>query len=291
MNKHFWICLVGVLCICAVAQGKKEVLKMKVASFNILGEGKNKDATPWNNRSTAICLKMHKLQADVMGFQEVDSVQLTDLQQGLPEYVAIGEKIVPPTNTNAPLPRLNELNAIFYKKNNFRVISNGTFWLSDTPDVISRGWNNTEPNGICWAVLQHIKTGISFLYANIHMGKFSPQQRTEAAILVKTYLSKLSNSTPVILAGDFEATDQDDYYTTLLTRYFPLQDTWTATKPKFNGVTLNAFGMQDLQMRSDFILTTPNIKIKSLYTEKGSIGGKIYLSDHDILVSEMTIFP
>src|SRR3546814_15427461 len=47
-----------------------------------------------------------------------------------------------------------EYSAIFYKKDRFRLLDHDTFWLSETPEVPSKGWD-AALNSICtWGKLR-----------------------------------------------------------------------------------------------------------------------------------------
>ena len=58
-----------------------------------------------------------------------------------------------------------EHSAIFYRKDRFTLIKNGDFWLSETPDQPSKGWDATCCNRICsWVQLTDNATGKNFYF-------------------------------------------------------------------------------------------------------------------------------
>jgi hypothetical protein len=68
-----------------------------------------------------------------MGVQEAMPNQVLDLEQMLPEYKQVG--------VGREGQGKGESSNIFYKKEKLKIVQSNTFWLSDTPDSISKGWD------------------------------------------------------------------------------------------------------------------------------------------------------
>lgn len=275
--------LILILMIALLAMPMEASVKLKLATLNVMSEESGKGYLPWVSRSTPMCLMFHKLKADIVAFQEADSIQCVDLRQGLPEYTIVEEK--PSTGVNH-----TELNPMLYNGKVLRLVDRGTFWLSETPDVPSYSKDTQVVSTVCWAMFQYIKTGESFLVANTHFNKLAPHYKSEAAYLLKTYLSKMTNKTPVILVGDFEATENDNLYHVLQSRFLSMEDSWKIAKKQSGELaTMNMLGDENAnQITTDFIFTSPDFITKSsriISTKQG----ELFLSDHNILLSELIL--
>ncbi len=65
---------------------------------------------------------------------------------------------------------------------------------------------------ICsWVRLKDRLTGRELIYANTHWDHRGKIARRKAAVLIKQKLPTLSKSQPVILTGDFNSTEDDDW--------------------------------------------------------------------------------
>ncbi|MBP3774732.1 MAG: endonuclease/exonuclease/phosphatase family protein [Bacteroidaceae bacterium] len=267
-----WLLLSAVALTALTAMA--ETPRLRVLSFNVMGQARG-SSLPWSDRSTAMCLTLHKLQADVMGLQEVDSIQATDLAQGLPDYGFVDERL--PEGT----PH-GESNVILYYKKNYKLIDHGTFWLSETPELPSPCWDNPRQQSVCWAVFQSLKSGISFLVANTRFDQLNAEQRLNSSVLIKNYLSKMTNNTPVIFMGSLGCESNEPFYQSLLHRYIPLKDAWESAQRKKGGPdTTN--GLAAEQHRVDYIFTIEGVKVRQARVQPALAGQNEVLSDHDLL--------
>ena len=258
--------------------------KVRILTFNILNNIEKDSLNPWNNRSTKICIALHHLNATVMGLQEVSPSQMKDLIQGLPGYDTVSIEI--PGEC-----KQHDYNPIFYKKDKLKLIDKGFFELSDSPDFLSNNHTLQYPKYVVWASFQDLSTGKAFFIANVHFEKFNTQARLASTMKIKTYLGKLSNNTPIILTGDLNITNTDIAYSTLLTRIFPMKDTWLAKSNK-NEITTTYNGMGHInseeEKRVDYILVSNNIEVKKVVIESTALSDGTFLSDHNILWTELT---
>lgn len=96
-----------------------------------------------------------------------------------------------------------ESSPILWKKDKFKCEKTGYFWLSDTPEVESRGWDEVyNCYRMCvYVVLKDIKTGKSFTVMNTHFG-FGDKGQVASAKLICEYYKKISDF-PTFITGDF----------------------------------------------------------------------------------------
>ena len=62
-----------------------------------------------------------------------------------------------------------EFMAVYYLRDRFELLDSGTFWLSETPDKVSRGWDGACNRTVTWVELKDRKSGKEFFYFNTHL--------------------------------------------------------------------------------------------------------------------------
>lgn len=112
-----------------------------------------------------------------------------------------------------------ESGPILWKKDAFTLIDRGWFWLSDTPEVESRGWDELyNCYRIClWAILEHKATGKRFNFMNTHFG-FGDKGQCDSVKLIADYSDKISDL-PTFICGDFNMTPAKPAYAEMV-KYF-----------------------------------------------------------------------
>ena len=162
--------------------------------------------------------------------------------------------------------------------------------MSETPEVPSMGWDAACRRVCSWAVLQNIKTGNSFVYANTHLDHMGVQARSNGAMLIKVKLSQIANDLPMMITGDFNVTKEDAAYSTMRNRFFLLDDAYLSA-PKRVGLksSWNNWGRVKDEEGSiiDFIFVSPNLKVKKAYIHDGNLGNGHYLSDHNAVYVDL----
>lgn len=99
-----------------------------------------------------------------------------------------------------------ESSPILWKKDKFDCIKTGYFWLSDTPSVESKGWDDRfDCFRMCvYAILKEKVSGKTFTFMNTHFG-FGDKWQVKSADLIFEYRNKISNY-PTCIVGDFNMT-------------------------------------------------------------------------------------
>ena len=101
---------------------------------------------------------------------------------------------------------------ILWKKGSFDCLKKGTFWLSDTPELMSGGWDEKyHKNRICsYVILRDKKSGEVFTFMNTHFG-FGDNGQVASAKLIYEYSKKISDY-PTFVTGDFNMVSEDAGY-------------------------------------------------------------------------------
>lgn len=259
------------------------VTEFTAASYNIryANGGDSLRGDGWGRRCPVITQLIEYHDFDIFGTQEGLQVQLDDLQRALPQYTYIGVG-------RDDGHQAGEHSAIFYRTDLFEVVDSGDFWLSQTPDHPSIGWDACLPRICTWGHFRYRPTGFEFLFFNLHMDHIGKQARVESAKLVKAKMEELGRSLPAILTGDFNVDQRHDSYREL-TADGRLNDSYEHCDLRFapNG-TFNAFNPNGFTTsRIDHIFVSPSFEVKSY----GVLTDTYRTTDNETLMNEVRDCP
>ena len=91
----------------------------------------------------------------------------------------------------------------------------GTFWLSQTPDTVSMGWDAACFRTVAWCRFKDDKTGKKFSHFNTHFDHRGEQARIESARLLLLKIREIAGEHPVVITGDFNTTPDSEPYNIL----------------------------------------------------------------------------
>lgn len=231
---------------------------LTVGSYNIRYDNENdrKDGNGWESRLPVISAIINYNDFDILGAQEVLHHQFEDLTGQLAAYnvVGIGRDDGKTQGEYAP---------IFFRKDRFEQLDWGVFWLSETPNEVSKGWDAALPRICTWVKLRHLKSGRSIAYFNVHLDHVGLIAREESCKLILQQISQIANGMPVILTGDFNVDQHNPMYT-ILQESDLVKDAYTTAKIKLalNG-TFNAFDNNlYTESRIDHIFLSQDISVE-----------------------------
>jgi endonuclease/exonuclease/phosphatase family metal-dependent hydrolase len=170
---------------------------MNVMTFNIYVASGNK--LDWNNRRNALLQFIRSADVDILGTQETELVQHNYLKDNLTGYDSYGVG-----REDGQEQGNSEHNTIFYRKSRFTEQKRGTFWLSETPDVPSRGWNAGYTRIASWMILEDkVYAGKRIFVINTHIDHIGSLAQQNSIPLLLEKISELHGDLPVVLTGDF----------------------------------------------------------------------------------------
>lgn len=229
----------------------------KIATFNVRydNKGDRDKGNGWDRRLPVILslIKFHGF--DVFGAQEVLKEQFADMNQGLDAYASVG------VGRDDGIDK-GEYAPIFYKKEKFKLLDAGTFWLSETPDKPSKGWDASLPRICTWAHLVEIGTGRKSWFFNLHMDHVGMVAREESSRLVIAKMRQMVGDDSAFLTGDFNVDQNNSIYRILADSEF-VRDCYEHTNERyaFNG-TFNAFDSHLMtDSRIDHIFVTSGVSV------------------------------
>lgn len=232
--------------------------QLYVGSYNIRyqNDGDTQAGNGWQRRMPVLCGQINFEHPDIFGTQEGLIAQLDDMLTQLPDYNYIGRG----RDDGA---KAGEHSAIFYDKDKLKVLAQGDFWLSETPEKPGLGWDAACIRICTWGYFKDKRTRLKFYFFNLHMDHVGVKARREAAKLVVSRIKGITNGKPVILTGDFNVDQNDEIYT-IFTESGVLKDSYECAKVRFaeNG-TFNSYD-PDLktQSRIDHIFVSPRFVVE-----------------------------
>lgn len=194
----------------AWAQGATLV---KLMSFNIRMSGMpDVDGdNAWPKRRETVVSMIKEENPDVLGVQEMLPDQQQFLRKMLKAYDMVG---VGRDDGHSE----GECMGIFYKKDKFVLLDSGTFWLSQTPDVASIGWDAACKRTVTYVKLKENLSGKQFYYFNTHLDHVGAIARQESVKLLEKRIRELVRDTNTIFicGGDMNSTLEDPIFIPVL---------------------------------------------------------------------------
>lgn len=211
----------------------------------------------WDKRCQVLCDQVNFMSPDIFGAQEVLHGQLLDMLARLDgyDYIGVGRDDGKTSGEYA---------AIFYRTDRLRLLDQGNFWLSETPDRPGLGWDAACVRVCSWGKFAR-QTGTddeAFYFFNLHMDHVGVVARREAARLIVSQVAAIAQGAPVIITGDFNVDQTNEIYSTF-TGSGLLKDAYHAARLRFaeNG-TFNSFdGNLFTTSRIDHVFVSTGVQV------------------------------
>jgi endonuclease/exonuclease/phosphatase family metal-dependent hydrolase len=171
---------------------------LKLMTYNIRLDIESDGENKWSKRKEFLTSQIQFYEPDVFGIQEAKPNQVIDIATILPQYNHIG--------IGRDGLGQGESSNIFYKKDRFQLLENSTFWLSETPDKISKGWDAAFNRVCTYALFKDLKTKTSFWVFNTHLDHMGELAKTKGIQLILSKIANLNTQKyPVFFIGDFNS--------------------------------------------------------------------------------------
>ena len=171
-----------------------------VMSFNIRTSNAKDGTNSWEFRADAVLAMIQDQKPDVLGLQEATFGQVTPLAYFLDDYKWVGVG-------RDDGKKGGEYMAVFYNKKRVSLAKWGTFWLSETPDTPSKGWDAAYFRTATWALLKDKASGKKYFVVNTHLDNEGAEARANGLTLILDKIAAMNGEgLPVIVMGDFNMT-------------------------------------------------------------------------------------
>lgn len=264
--------LLGALCFFSACS--QAPVSLKVVSYNIrLMKGPDGD-NAWEFRKEASPAMIKSVAPDVFGVQEAFKEQENYLLENCPNYKAVG------VGRDDGIDK-GERMSIFWNTKTVEMKEWGTFWLSETPDSVSKGWDAACRRTATWGFFKMKKSGKEFFYVNTHLDHKGKIARREGLALVREEIARRNpDNLPMVLTGDFNILQSDSLIVNFSKemKNARIMAEQTDTLSTFNGWG-HSSGI------IDYIFYDGFSACKSYKTLTDSYAGKPYISDHYPIVA------
>lgn len=254
---------------------------LKVMTYNIRLSLESDKENSWNNRKDDALALMSYYHPDYFGVQEAIPQQMIDIKTNLKDYDFVGVGRDDGKNQG-------EYSAIFYDKSKLDVLKSGTFWLSETPEKPSKGWDAAYNRVCTYAFFKIKKTGKQFLAMNLHFDHVGNVARVNSAKLILEKIKKLNpKNVPLTLTGDFNLTDDSEPIKIISKSldnvfYHSKKKAHYGSKGTFTGFDINTIP----QDRIDYIFVK-GFEVLSNRTINDRRENLLYPSDHFPILAEI----
>ncbi len=251
---------------------------INLMTFNIRYNTERDGINKWDNRKDRAADMVKFYNADFCGMQEALIGQVNDMQERLPEYRHFGlgrddgkEK--------------GELSPIFYNNSRFKLLKQETFWLSETPEKPSKGWDANLPRIVTWGYFKDLKSNKKFYVFNTHYDHIGQVARAESSILVLKKIKEIAGNKTTILMGDFNATPDSEPIKIIQTGLTNTKN--LSSSPHFGPI--NSFsGFENKEKENTEIdhifVNKPTIKVNQHATLSNTWAGLFASDHHPVLV-------
>lgn len=262
--------LLSIICLLSVLSSSAQ--DISVMTYNIKLDYPKEGENSWTNRKPFFINQLKFYEPDVLGVQEAMPNQMKDMDSLLADYSFVGVGRDDGKDEG-------EYSAIFYKKDKFKVLESSTFWLSQTPEKVSMGWD-AVCNRVCtYALFENTSTNQKFWVFNTHFDHVGVEARKNSATLIIQKIKDINKENlPVILMGDFNM-EEDHESIQFIEQH--LKDSKAIAKNTFGPLgTFNNFEFdKPVNRRIDFIFVSQEINVEKYAVLSDSWDCK-YPSDH-----------
>ena len=259
--------------------GHSNDLVVKSMSFNIRNGYANDKENRWDLRKELVYKVIQDYAADVLGLQEVNHKQLGELKKQFPEYGYLGVASNGGTK--------GQYSAIMYLKNRLKLVESGDFWISETPEKVSKSWRSAHIRICTWVRLKELKTSKELVVYNTHLDDGSRKAREKGAEMIMKHLHGQNLKNAFIVMGDFNAPEESQAIAQVkgsgafINNPYPKAvDPFRVLYPEAQNVgTYNGFSGNDSGAKIDYIFVPTNAQVLAADILKTNQNGR-YPSDH-----------
>lgn len=257
----------------------KEDNTMRIMSFNIRCTNVGSDT--WEDRIGIVSQTMLESEADSIGVQEATPQWMAALKKNIGnKYAHVGVGRDDGKNEG-------EYSAVFYLKEKYTAIDSGTFWLSETPDKPSYGWDAVCRRVCTWVLLENKDSGEKYVHINTHFDHIGVVARRNSVDMIVKKASEFSN-TPVVFTADMNVVQDSENYNQFVNSGV-LFDTKFAAPDTMNYCTYHdTHPEQNKDEVIDYVMINNGFEALTYRVVTEGIDGR-FVSDHYPIYADLVI--
>lgn len=195
IRRAFAFSLLSILALALSCQ--KRAQDIKVMSYNIRYGTADDGEYSWPLRCEAAAAMILDQQPAVFGVQEALPMQLEYLQKHCPAYRWVGVGREDGVDEGEHM-------SVFFDTTRVALQDWGTYWLSETPDQPSLGWDAACKRTATWVLFKDLSARKSFYFVNTHLDHVGVEARRKGLLLLVERIGAMNpGNYPMILCGDF----------------------------------------------------------------------------------------
>lgn len=230
----------------------------------------------WFNRAELILNGIESEKPAIIGFQEATKWQYGYLCDTLPDYDSV--------ITYRDKAFNSEGCPVFYRKDIYKMIDKGSFWLSETPDRMSKDWGAACYRICTYVILEDIQEEKQFVIFNTHLDHISDEARINGVAVVLDKIKEFG-SLPSLIMGDFNCEEDSETYRAVTENFL---DAKYQTENTMTSCTYQNFGKElDRNCIDYFMISKEGFKVNSYKVLKDTYDG-VYSSDHFQIVTNLS---
>ncbi len=251
---------------------------LTVMSFNLRYDEPADEENQWENRKESCITMLNEEMPTVFGIQEGLHNQVSYLDNNLQSYSYIGVGRDDGYSGG-------EYSAIFYDATTVELIENGDFWLSETPEYPSLGWDANNIRICTWGKFRDIDKNKEFYLFNTHFDHKGKTAQIESSKLIVEKIQEITEpDSPVFITGDFNMLIGNSHLDPIRNNYFSAQ---RFAERSDDNKSYNAFCLGIISRNIDFIFYN-NSRALSYKTLIKNYGVS-YISDHYPIITHFKL--
>ncbi len=249
----------------------------RIMSFNLLCWGNGHRF--FENRIPLVCQIIREAKPSSFGVQEAHIEWMTALKENLPEYDYVGVG-------RDDGKEEGEFTAVFYLKDEFTASDSGNFWISETPDVPSKGWDSACTRVATYVKLTHKESGKEYIHFNTHLDHVGRVAQINGAKMIQEKAASFGG-VPVVCTGDFNVEQGSDCYNTMISAN--MADARTLAPDSDDCYTFHGFKPEEIRTIIDFVFVDKaTVRPLNFKVINKLIDGEFY-SDHYAVYADVEL--
>lgn len=252
---------------------------LRIMSFNI--RYGNLENLSRKAREPYVAETVRKGHPDSFGVQEATPTWMKYLAKELgDEYAYVGVGRTDGKNKG-------EYSAIFYLKDKYEVVESDTFWLSETPEKPSTGWDASMHRICTWAILKNKETGVQYVHLNAHFDHIGDEARKNSVDMILEK-AKVYKDLPVVYTADMNIVEGTEIYERMVADG-TLRDAKYTAEDTMDYLTFHDLNPSENEGRIlDYVMVNDKFEAKVYKVVTAGVDGR-FVSDHYPVYADVII--